>query len=388
MKKETRPIASLRLWDKNPRAINKDKYEELKERIKKWGQFKPLVITKDGKVLGGNMRLKAYQDLGINDIWVSVVYPKNEAEEIEIALADNEEMGFYQEQELAEIIYPYREQISLERYSVHLGKKTDLSELLGKIMPNEIIEDEVPEVPEEPISKYGEVYELGRHRLMCGDSTKIEDVEKLMNGQKADMVFTDPPYGVYDENWENSVRGVSAEHKYNDDIPDYYNFTEGWLSNLIMNEYNTIYVWINGKNLIDILNASKKLGYKLDIFLVWVKDRQVFSRLDYMPQLEICLYGWSGKHKFYGKNRTNVLKYDKPHKSELHPTMKPIELCADLIKDGSKQDDIVLDLFGGSGSTLIACEQLDRTCYMMELDPKYCDVIRQRYENYKENNKK
>jgi len=190
------PIAKLRNWDKNPRAVKKEDFERLKKQIKELGQYKPLLITPDGEVLGGNMRLRAYKELGITDIWVSVVEPKTEAEKVKYALSDNDRAGYYVEQDLAELIQEYGLEIGLEDYKVDLGEAITLVDLLNRFSPDPI-EDEAPELPEgEPKSKLGEIYQLGRHRLMCGDATKIEDVEELMDGNQADMVFTDPPYGV------------------------------------------------------------------------------------------------------------------------------------------------------------------------------------------------
>src|SRR3990167_8611591 len=192
-KKTIWPIIKLQEWDKNPRSISKDGYERLKKQIQKLGQYKPLLITPDGEVLGGNMRLKAYRELGMDNIWVSIVEPKNEDEKMEYALSDNDRAGFYDEDLLANLLPNY--DIDWSQYSVDLKEPTNLQNLLDQF--KEVVDDEVPEVAEgEPVSKLGEVYQLGRHRLMAGDATKIEDVEKLMDGKKADMVFTDPPYGI------------------------------------------------------------------------------------------------------------------------------------------------------------------------------------------------
>lgn len=170
-KKLTMKVDSLRNWEKNPRAIKKDRFDELKVRIQRHGQFKPLIVTPDGEVLGGNMRLRAYRDLGIDDVWVSVVEPKTEAEKVEIALTDNEEMGYYEDQALAELIAQYKDDIDLTKYSVHLKPPQTLGEILQQFSPDEVVEDEAPEVSDEPpISKLGEVYQLGRwvNCTQCG----------------------------------------------------------------------------------------------------------------------------------------------------------------------------------------------------------------------------
>ena len=192
--KHMRKIGELKNWDKNPRSIKEKDFERLKTQIRDLGQYKPLLITDDGTVLGGNMRLRAYRDLGIDDIWVSVVDAPDEEARMRYALSDNDRAGYYDGDMLANLTGEYPD-FNWEDYAVDLNEPQTLDELIKSLAPIE--EDEVPEVSDEPaVSKLGEVYQLGRHRLMCGDATKIEDVEKLMDGQKADMVFTDPPYGL------------------------------------------------------------------------------------------------------------------------------------------------------------------------------------------------
>lgn len=401
---KTRKIGELRNWDKNPRGIKQDAFNQLKERIKRWGQFKPVVITPDGEVIGGNMRLRAYKELGIEDIWVSVVEPKNEAEKIEIALSDNEELGYYEEDQLAELISTFKNEINLGEYHIHLGKLSNLQDLLDQYQPTDIVEDEVPELPKEPKSKYGEVYELGRHRLMCGDSTKIEDVEKLMNGQKADMVFTDPPYGM---SFDGAIGTHGEKRKkdklMNDSLNSKENeaFLDGFIT--IMRAFNKGAFYISYWRLgIDtIMNALTRNGLRWRNLIIWKKNNFNLSNSDYKSfyepivfgwedDYEPVLYGWVNEHLFFGKKGETdvwelptIWEIDKTRKNTLHSTMKPVNLCARAIRNSSVVGGSVLDLFGGSGSTLIACEQLDRTCYMMELDPKYCDVIRERYDNFK-----
>lgn len=234
----------------------------------------------------------------------------------------------------------------------------------------------------------GDIFQLGNHRLMCGDSTNKKDAEKLMSGKKADMVFTDPPYGV-DYAGKNTFlnqvdKGNRIQIPYaNDDLDDYENWFTSWLNNIPFADYNTCYIWINGRRLRELMNACHKNNIHATTILVWAKNNHVLGRMDYLPKTELCLYGWKGKHKFYGRGtKTTLLEFPKPQKSELHPTMKPVELCRQLIQDGSKQNMIVLDFFGGSGSTLLACEQTNRVCYMMEIDPHYCSVIIERWEDF------
>jgi DNA modification methylase len=388
---EHRNISELRNWDQNPRAIKKDKFEELKTRIKRFDQFKPLIITPDGEVLGGNMRLRAYQELGIQDVWVSVVHPKTEAEKIEIALTDNEEMGYYEDQALAELIDKYKDEIKLGDYSIHLGEPISLEDLLAKFGP-EPVEDEVPEVTEEAVSVLGEVYQLGRHRVMCGDSTKIEDVEKLMDGKKADMVFTDPPYGVDYEEKNNEVLGNKSYSKISNDGlkgDGLLQFFREAFSNISLSIKDGAAYYFTapqgGDQMMMMMMMMKEVGIPCRHELIWIKPSPVFSmnRLDYDYQHEPILYGWKGSHQFFGNGQhTKSIWHVDRESDKSHPTMKPVALVANAISNSSKGGDLVIDLFLGSGSTLIACEQTNRTCYGMELDPKYVDVIRKRYAKF------
>ena len=376
----SKQITDLYNWADNPRAIKKEKFEELKRRIKRLGQFKPLIVTDDGEVLGGNMRLRAYKELGITDVWVSVVHPKTEAEKIEIALTDNEEMGYYEDQALAELIAKYKDDIDLTKYSVHLKQPQTLQEILDQLSPEEVVEDEAPEAPEVAESKLGEVYQLGRHRLICGDSTKIEDVEKLMNGQKADMVFTDPPYGMdLDTDYTGLNWGDRKGKKYDAVIGDKDDFVPELITKIFdnFNYCKEMFLW--GADYYFELIPEFKKGH----YIVW--DKTLESNGDADSNSEYELLWTKQKHKRIVMH-FNWFRYfglgKQDQKKRIHPTQKPLQVLTPIIEKYSKDNEIIVDLFGGSGSTLIACEQTDRTCYMMELDPKYCDVIRKRYENF------
>lgn len=379
MKIETWPISKLKENPYNARGIKTKDFERLKRQIKKHGIYKPLLVNEDGLVIGGNMRLKAYQDLGITEVDVSIVSAKTEAEILALGLSDNDRAGYYEEQDFAELIQEYGMEIGLDDYKIDLGDALSLTDVLNRFGPD-IEEDEEPEVSEgEPVSKYGEVYQLGRHRLMCGDATKLEDVEKLMDGQKADMVFTDPPYGIsvdasYGWSTYNKAKEIGRSQGYDqvigDDKP--FNYQQ--------------YAWINAKEefwwgadyYVDTLPNYGKDGN----FIVW--DKRIDSYKNMMGnEFELL---WSKK-----RHRKEVLRIlwvgafgteSEDIKKRVHPTQKPTRVFTPILKQYSEEGWVILDLFGGSGSTLIACEQTNRTCYMMELDPKYCDVIRKRYENF------
>jgi DNA modification methylase len=250
----------------------------------------------------------------------------------------------------------------------------------------------VPEPPKEPITKPGDLWILGRHRLLCGDSTKEEDVAKLMNGNKADLLFTDPPYNVAMESKSKEIlKSKNYSHIENDDLSleDFKVFLEKVFinANNSLKDDASYYVFScqGGDNEMMMMMMMRECGIKCRHQIIWVKDAPVFSmgRLDYDYKHEPILYGWKKKHNFYrnGEQDKSVWEY-KRTENKLHPTMKPVELIANALNNSTKKNDLVLDLFGGSGSTMMACEQLNRNCYMMELDPRYVDVIIKRWETF------
>jgi len=235
----------------------------------------------------------------------------------------------------------------------------------------------------------GDVYGVGAHRIMCGDSTHAETYGVLLGGEKANMVMTDPPYNVdyagkneFLNKYDKGNR-IQTDIK-NDDIDDTVMFLTKWLNTLkaFLSEHNSIYITFADKTFKELLNSFESAGFYRSQTLIWNKNNIVLGRNDYYYKHEPIVYGWYGKHKYYGKSERSVWDIPKPSQSKLHPTMKPVELCARAIGNSSLPGDIVLDCFAGSGSTLIACEQLDRKGYMIELDPRYCQIILDRYEAY------
>ena len=371
MMNEYRKTSELKEWKDNPRSITKQAFERLKKHITAHGQMQPLVITADGEVLGGNMRLKAYRELGIDEVWVKVVEPKDENDKLKIALVLNDRAGFYDDDLLANLLPNY--DIDWSQYSVDLREPTNLQELLDQFLP--VTEDEAPDVDTGPaISKTGDIYQLGRHRLMCGDATKIEDVEKLMNGQKADMVFTDPPYGIdLDTDYsklKGSAKSPNAEgYKYRAVIGDNQPFNHSdfhWID--CVEQF-----WWGGDYYRETLPSGGS-------WFVW-KKRPAGGEEMIGNDFELCWSKQKHKKQIIEMAWVGYLAKERNEK-RTHPTQKPIELCVWFIKKFSEKDQKILDLFGGSGSTLIACEQTNRICYMAEISPAYCDVIRKRYSNF------
>ncbi len=259
---------------------------------------------------------------------------------------------------------------------------------------DEIIEDEFDEeVPEEPKAKLGQIWQLGRHRLMCGDSTDQEQVKTLMGGQKADLLLTDPPYNV-DYSSKNYGRNKASKTRKNNQIAndkmtpqDFKKFLGLVFSNARENMKSgaSFYIWFSDLATVEFNQAANESGLIIKETLIWVKNHFVLGKQDYQHKHEPCLYGWvaGGSHSWYSdRKQTTILNFDKPLRSDLHPTMKPVALFDYQIKNNTKTEDVVLDLFGGSGTTIMACEQNGRNAFAMEYDPKYVDVIIKRWEDF------
>lgn len=365
--KQLAPIAELKEWDRNPRTIDRVGFERLKAQINRVKEitgeylYKPLLITPDNVVIGGNMRLRVLRDLGVDKVWVNVINVKNEQEMIEIALSDNDQAGKTEKDLLLELIEQYP-QIKLSDYAVNFDTPTTLDDFMNQF--KEVVEDEVPEVSDEPaVSILGEVYQLGRHRLMCGDATKIEDVEKLMDGKKANCLFTDPPYNVNLE--YNLIKDNKDPVAYKIWCWDWFSLSKSFTKNQIVFVGNT-----NNKLWIKEMNP--------DFVGIWDKGDGATTHgsiVQYTAWEPIFFHG-----KFERKRHTDIFRYVAGGEKVDHVCPKPVKLIADIIENFIESS--ALDLFGGSGSTLIASEQTNRTCYILELDEKYIDVIRKRWAKY------
>lgn len=375
-------ISKLKLWDKNPRSIKDKRFNELKERLKRQGQIKPLLVTKTGVVIGGNMRLRAMQQLGYKNVWVSITNAETDKDIFDLALTDNEEFGYYEQEQLAELASNIGlTELELQSYELVLGEPTTLTDILNQFGPeDEVVEDEAPELDEtgEPESKLGEIYKLGRHRVMCGDSTDRANVELLMDGKKADMVFTDPPYGIeFQSNFREKTpqfSKIANDAEILDISPILREHTKGQSVSYICTRWDVYPQWVATLSDFNIKNC-----------VVWYKRGGGLGDLkhSYIPNHEFIIVAHRGVVELQEKRHPDVWEMKRDSfNSYQHPTQKPVELPSFAIRNHSKQDGIILDLFLGSGSTLIACEQTDRTCYGMELDPRYIDVIRKRYAKY------
>jgi len=410
------PISKVIPWDKNPRGIKTKDFERLKKQIKKLGEYKPLIAYRENGhyvVLGGNMRLRAYQELGIQEVEVSIIKPKSEAQKIEYALSDNDRVGYYEEEALAELVYPYIKDIDLGEYKVDLGEPIDLKQVVERYGPDiDDGADEVPEVDDTPaVTRTGDLFTLGRHRVMCGDSTKAEDVARLMRGEKADLCFTSPPYADARE-YGGSDLSVSHLAAFIQSLSPY---TELFAVNLgiIRREGRVVRYWD------DYIKAAEAAGLGLLSWNVWNREsaQSIAQQTAFFPIEHEWVFVF-GEHaielektvpnKHTGKRvgitdrqSDGTLKRRPPKVVGLmrkmgtvftsppnkgadigHPAMFPVALPEAYIESVCDDNGAVCDPFLGSGTTLIAAEKLNRTCYGMEIDPKYCDVIIKRYCDY------
>ena len=376
-------INKLKPYEKNAKTHPKENIEAIKKSIQKYGFADPIgVWGKQNIIVEGHGRYLACKELGIDEVPCIRLDHLTDEERREYTLLHNKTtmMSDFDLDLLGEELG----ELDLSEFELDWG----LPELVEE---KEVVEDDFDCTPPEyPKAKLGDIYKLGNHRLMCGDSTKEEDVAKLMNGNNADLLFTDPPYNVSIENKsKNILKSENYAHIENDDLP--LEEFEEFLGKVFVNANNSLkddasyYVFScqGGDN--EMTMMMRQSGIKCRHQIIWVKDAPVFSmgRLDYDYKHEPILYGWKKKHNFYRKGEQDKSVWEfKRTANKLHPTMKPIELIGNALNNSTKSNDIVLDLFGGSGSTLIACEQLNRNCYMMELDPKYVDVIINRWEQF------
>ena len=386
LKVEYVDIDTIKPYKNNAKLHPKEQIEQIKKSIENFGMNDPIGIW-NNEIVEGHGRILACKELGYKQIPVIKLDHLTDEERKSYIIAHNK-LTMNSDFDI-DILRTELENLKELDFDLELtGFNVDeLDDIFQVEEETEIVEDEVPEVPEEPKAKLGDIYQLGNHRLMCGDSTSEEDVAKLMNGVKADMVFTDPPYGV---SYEGGLNEKKKQQIKNDNVTgnNLYNFLLEVFTNAkkYTNDKSAFYVFYATKTTKEFINAFLDSGLKQRSIIAWYKKGGGFGDFmaQYMNAYEPCIYGSNGDSvNWYGaSNEKTVWEINKEKVCDLHPTMKPIEVVSRAINNSSKKEDSVLDLFGGSGSTLIACEQLNRKCYMMELDPHYIDVIIQRWENF------
>ncbi len=371
-------ISAIKRNPNNPRILKDDKFAKLTQSIKDFPQMleiRPIVVNDDMIVLGGNMRLKACKEAGLSEVPVIKAADLTEEQQREFIIKDNVGFGEWDWDLLANDW----DADLLDDWGLDIDFASDDNEGLTD-------EDDVPEVTETPVSKVGDIWLLGEHRVMCGSSTDGGSVALLMNGSIADMVFTDPPYNVdygNSNNPQHKSRTILNDKKSD---ADWDEFVREYMTNLLLFTNGNFYISMSDKELGHMQKMFEECGGRWASFIIWVKDRLVLSGKDYHSRHETILYGWNEKIenrlRVEDRKQDDVWEIKRPTTSDLHPTMKPIELIERMLNNSSRDGHLILDLFLGSGSTLIASEKKGRKCYGMELDPKYVDVIIKRWQEY------
>jgi len=390
MTPEIRMVAvdTLIPYARNARTHNDSQVAQIAASIAEYGWTNPILTDGERGVIAGHGRLMAARKLDLKEVPVIELAHLTPEQKKAYILADNriaENAGWDQELlklELAEL--------QAADYDLSLMGFTD-EEIDDLLSPEDegggLTEDDaIPEPPVDPVSRPGDLWILGNHRLLCGDSTVLSDVERLMDGQLADMAFTDPPYNVdYGNSAKDKMRGKDRRIL-NDALGDgFYKFLYDACLNLLIMTKGACYVCMSSSELHTLQKAWLDAGGKWSTFVIWAKNSFTLGRADYQRQYEPILYGWKqGSDHFWcgDRDQADVWFYNKPRVNDLHPTMKPVELVERAVKNSSKSRDIVLDLFGGSGTTAIACEKTNRHARLMELDPKFVDVIVKRWEDF------
>jgi DNA modification methylase len=367
-------ISEIKLNESNPRFIKDDKFKKLVKSIKDLPQMldiRPIVVNKDMMVLGGNMRLKACVEAGLVEVPIIIADNLTKEQEKEFLIKDNVSGG---EWDWDMIANEWNEVELIEwGLDIPLDFQTEL----------EAEEDDydVPDGGIETDIVIGDLFEIGEHRLLCGDSTDSDQVAKLMDGKKSDMVFTDPPYGVSYTGGHNEKKrkGIENDTLQGQDLTDLF-YESLMNADLFSKDYSAFYIWYANGKAVETFASFSRLNLSVRAVLCWYKVKSGLGAFmsQYIPNYEPCIYAYkTGKSPqwFGASDEKTVWELKKESKNEYHPTQKPIELPSRAIENSSKKNDIILDVFLGSGSTMVASQQLNRKCYGMELDPKYCQVI-------------
>ena len=380
---ETWPIERLIEYARNPRK-NDHAVDKIASVIKEFGFRVPVVAKSDGLVVDGHLRLKAAKKLGLTEIPVILADDMTETQIKAFRISVNK---------MAELAEWDNEMLALEiadlkdaGYDLGLtGFSADeLDAMNPEVIEGLTDEDAVPDAPDEPKTKLGDIYKLGNHRLMCGDSTSVDAVTKLTRGGGVDMLLTDPPYNVAYEGGTKEKLTIQNDSMGDDQFRQF--LRDAFVTaDTVMKKGAVFYIWHADSEGYNFRGACQDAGWKVRQCLIWKKSSMVMGRQDYHWKHEPCLYGWKeGAGHLWATDRkqTTILEFDKPSRNGEHPTMKPVALFEYQLLNNTKGGDIVLDLFGGSGTTMLAAEKHGRHAMLMELDPKYCDVIISRWESF------
>jgi ParB family chromosome partitioning protein len=384
-------VSSLKPAPYNPRRIDPAAMAGLEKSLERFGVVEPIIFNeRSGFVVGGHQRLKVLRRRKVREAQIVIVnLDEDDERALNLALNNPAIAGEFSDR-LADLLAQMQAANSTLFADLRLDQLLAEADAKRRIFLTRDDLDDVPPLPKNPVTQSGDIWKLGRHRLICGDAANVDALSRVLDGVRVELLLTDPPYGV---DYRKNRRHRAIAH---DNRSDYQAWFRSWLSIIPWADYGAFYIFMSSQEMHNLRNAMDELGWKWHDMLLWVKNRPVLSRKNYNqlyepiafgePPVEtkyvkgIAIFGWPKRHRFYESNaRTNVLEYDVPAKSELHPTMKPVRMLEQLLLDGSRNGGLVLDPFGGSGSTLIACESSERRCRMVELDPAYCDVIVERW---------
>lgn len=384
-----RPIDSLIPYARNAKQHPDAQVAQIAASIREFGWGSPILVDGSNNVIAGHGRLLAARKLGMNEVPVVSMDHLSDTQRRALILADNKigENASWENDllglELAELKDAGFD-LALTGFSSEewdaliAGEETSEDGLTD--------DDAVPEVTENPISRTGDIWLLGEHKLICGDATKPEDYEALLGDELVDMTFTDPPYNVnYANTAKDKMRGKNRPIL-NDNLGiEFGTFLVAACKNVLNVTKGAVYIAMSSSELDTLQAAFREAGGRWSTFIIWAKNTFTLGRADYQRQYEPILYGWrEGADHFWcgARDQGDVWNIKKPHKNDLHPTMKPVELVERAVRNSSKTKDLVLDPFGGSGTTLIACEKAGRRARLIELDPKYVDVIVKRWQEF------
>lgn len=367
-------LSGIMPYSKNAKKHDAKQVANVAESIRKYGFVQPVVVDREGVIVIGHCRALAAQQLGMEAVPCICVDHLTPEQVAALRIVDNKSNE--SEWDLT-LLAEELSELDLSEFNFDWGLPDKVSD--------EVVEDEPPEPDEaaEPMTKPGYTWQLGRHRLLCGDSASAVDVQKLMGGAQADLLLTDPPYGVNYTGRTKDALKIENDAKSDDEFIAFLRAAFE-TADSAMKPGAVFYIWHAAVKASAFILACQLTDWEVRQVLIWVKNSMVLGRQDYQWKHEPCLYGWKeGAVHLWTSDRkqTTVLEFDRPIKNSVHPTMKPVALFDYLIKNSTKSGDIVLDLFAGSGTTIVACEQNGRNAYAMEFDPKYCDIIVKRWEN-------
>jgi DNA modification methylase len=380
-----RPLGELIPYARNPRTHSDAQVAQIVASIQEFGWTNPVLVDGASGIIAGHGRVLAARKLGLERVPVIELTHMSEAQRRGYVLADNQlALNAGWDEALLRLELADLSELGFDLGLIGVGAGELERLLAGEDRTGLTEDDEAPALPEQAVTKAGDLWMLGEHRLLCGDATVSADVERILEGRLADMSFTDPPYNVdYGSSAKDRLRG-NKRKILNDDLGTGFEaFLHDACANILSVTKGAVYVCMSSSELHSLQRAFTAAGGKWSTFVIWAKHTFTLGRSDYQRQYEPILYGWPSGHDRYwcgARDQGDVWFIDKPAKNDLHPTMKPVALVERAIRNSSKTRDIVLDPFGGSGSTLIACEKTGRQARLIELDPRYCDVIVRRWQ--------